>query len=189
MAKKRTAKNGPRYLEFAPPRVLERPPGSTPADLVQALGAAVLTGELPPGWNVETGWRNNKNKPFKFEHIEQMIADSAARGGDFNGIFYNRYLRSKAKKYGVALRAPRVATPQEAEQFEEESEEIRERERPEFEALARQQKRATAARRGAAASKRLAGERKRSQAARKGWQTRRANAAKAQAKTKGRKKK
>ena len=184
-----------RFLQFSPPRVLERPPGSTPADLVQALAAAVISGHLPSGWNVEQGWRNSPTAPFKYDDIESMVGKSANRGGDFNSLYFNRYLRKRANLYGVQLRAPREATEQEEFDFEEEAEEIRERESGEFEQLAKKQKRVAAAKRGAATRKaaqaaRKAAQaelaRKRSAAAKKGWETRRKNAAakKAKAKTK-----
>lgn len=167
MAKKKKSKKTSRYLEFSPPRIIKRPAGSTPKDLVQALAAAVLTGELPAGWTVQQGWRNSPKRPFKYANVETMVSNSANRGGDFNAIYLNRYLRKRAVKYGVELREPREATEEEEELFERDEQRIRERESGEFEELARKQKRAAAEQ-----------FKKRSNASKEGWKTRRANAAK-----------
>ena len=167
MAKKAKKKAAARFLQFAPPKVLKRPAGSTPKDLVLALAAAVLTGELPAGWSVQQGWRNSPKKPFKYANVETMVSKSANRGGDFNALYLNRYLRKRANQYGVELRSPREATEEEEELFERDEERIRERESGEFEELARKQKRAAAEQ-----------FEKRSNASKEGWKTRRANAAK-----------
>jgi hypothetical protein len=183
-----------RHLEFGTPIVHRKPKGATPGDLVQALAAAVLHGELPPGWSVDQPWRNSPGASWKIDDVESMIEASAGRGGDFNGIYFNRFLRLNARRWGVKLGAPRAATRAEEEADEEAVEEAAERERPEFEHLARQQKRSAAAKKAAATRRAAQAERKAAQAelarkraaaARKGWETRRRNEAKA--KRKGRK--
>lgn len=159
MTKKKPAKRKTRYLEFGKPVVNARPPGATPADLIRALGAVALGQSLPAGWDVEQPYRNSPTAAdWKQEPVEQMVQRSARRGGDFVGIWLNRVLKRKARQYGISLRSPRRATPQEIEDDEEIVEREAEREAPEFEALAKQKKR--------------------SAAARKGWVTRRAAAAK-----------
>ena len=191
-----------RYLEFGTPRVHRRPADATPADLVDALGQAALGRGLPRGWEVDQPYRNSASGSWKSLPVEQMIEDSADRGGDFIGIYLNRFLGRQAQRLGVTLGQPREATPEEAEAFRRREERVSEREAGEFEELAKKQKRSAAAKKGAetrrrrkeeeaarkaeAARKRKARKaeaerkakaeaRKRAAAAKRGWETRRAN--------------
>lgn len=160
MRKKKTTKRKSRYLEFGKPIVHARPPRATPADLVKVLGAAALGQRLPRGWDVEQTWRNGPNAPWKSEPVEQMVKRSGKRSGNFVGIYLDRFLRRQAKHYGVTLAEPREATDEEIEADEEMQERSAEREAPEFEALAKAQKRSAAARKGWATRRRAAAKQK-----------------------------
>jgi hypothetical protein len=149
-AKKKGAK--PRFLEFGSPVVRKAPKGAKPADLVEALNHAVITGRPPVGWAIDTRWRNSRTSAYKSAPVERMLRESGNRGGDFNGIFLNRYLARQADKFGVDLVQPREATEAEIRKFENAQERIRERESGEFEAAGfrtKKQKRSDAARKGA----------------------------------------
>jgi hypothetical protein len=148
MSKKKPAKRKTRYLEFGKPVVITRPPDATPADLVKVLGAAVVTGRLPAGWDVEQPFRNSPTGAWKQEPVLQMVKKSARRGGDFVGIYLNRFLKKQANRYGVTLASPRRATAAETARDERTQERTASRESGEFEALAKFQKRSAAAKRG-----------------------------------------
>lgn len=151
-------------LEFLKPKVIRKPDGASPADLIVALGQAAVTGSLPAGWEVEQGWKNGEGEE-KYVPVEKMVRDSAGRG-NFTGMYLNRYLGFYARRYGVSLPQIRTATEQEAELFHRRDEYAQQRESVESATLARKMKRSKAAAKGAETRrlKRAEAERKKAEA-------------------------